>query len=70
MHLIAWDNLTKPLTEGVLRLLNLKFFNKALLTRQVWRVVTQPTSLLSKLLTTKFGKGEVEDITYNNSNAS
>ena len=46
--------MTRPRREGGLRFKDLKIQNLALLGKQFWRLVTQPTSLLSKILRGKY----------------
>ncbi|XP_015956845.1 uncharacterized protein LOC107481144 [Arachis duranensis] len=54
MAWISWDTMTRPRKEGGLGFKDLRIQNLALLGKQFWRLVTQPTSLLSKILRGKY----------------
>ena len=51
---ISWDTMTSPRREGGLGFKDLRIQNLALLGKQFWQLVTQPTSLLSKILRGKY----------------
>ncbi|KAK6131123.1 hypothetical protein DH2020_035122 [Rehmannia glutinosa] len=55
---VAWDKLALPKSDGGLGFQDLGLFNEALLTKQLWRLVSQPNLLISKVLKAKyFSKG-------------
>ena len=70
VHLISWDKLTKPKAVGSLGFRDLESFNKALLAKQPWRVISRPDSLLGKLIISKYGRGNVEQIFRQHSRSS
>lgn len=51
---VAWSKLYKSKKEGGLGLRNLKLFNEALLTKQSWRLIKYPQSLMAKTLKGKY----------------
>ncbi|XP_071902567.1 uncharacterized protein [Coffea arabica] len=53
-HWIAWEKFTKNKEEGGMGFKDIQMFNKALLAKQVWRIVTQPNLLVSKVLKEKY----------------
>ena len=57
--LLFWNHITKPVWQGGLRLKEERSFNEALLAKQVWWVVSVPQTL-NKVITAKYGKGNVE----------
>lgn len=56
VHWLNWKNLCKPkMVEGT-GFRNLVAFNKALLAKQIWRVVQSPQSLLARTLQSRYFK--------------
>nr|XP_025670600.1 uncharacterized protein LOC112770462 [Arachis hypogaea] len=51
---VSWDMMTRPKVEGGLGFKNLKARNLALLGKQCWRIATQLTSLLVRILKGKY----------------
>ena len=51
---VAWDKLTKPKAGGGLGLRDIQLFNQALLAKQAWRILTNPTCLLARVLLGKY----------------
>lgn len=51
---VSWDRLTKPKDKGGLGLRDIQLFNQALLEKQAWRILTNPTCLLSRVLLGKY----------------
>lgn len=54
IHWISWEKLCKPKDEGGMGFRHLYAFNLAMLAQQGWRILTEPTSLVSKLLQAKY----------------
>ncbi|KAK2652654.1 hypothetical protein Ddye_012510 [Dipteronia dyeriana] len=50
IHWCTWKRLCKPKSEGGLGFRNLEIFNKALLTKQCWRILKFPDSLAARTL--------------------
>lgn len=53
---VAWDKLTLPKSEGGLGFREIQHFNDALLAKVAWRLVKDPSSLLSRTLLNKYCK--------------
>ncbi|PRQ56718.1 putative RNA-directed DNA polymerase [Rosa chinensis] len=54
IHWIAWEKLCYPKCQGGLGFRNMHIFNLALLTKQGWRLIQQPDSIIAKLLKAKY----------------
>ncbi|CAA7058134.1 unnamed protein product [Microthlaspi erraticum] len=54
MSWIAWEKLTKPKNQGGLGFRELQSFNDALLAKISWRLINNPSCLLSKILLGKY----------------
>lgn len=54
MHWVAWKAMTKCKEMGGLGFKELRAFNDALLTKQLWMVVTKPNLLMSKVMKEKY----------------
>ena len=54
MAWVAWDKLTKPKAGGGLGISDIQTFNQALLAKQAWRLLTNPDSLLARVLLGKY----------------
>ncbi|KAL0440276.1 UNVERIFIED_CONTAM: putative mitochondrial protein [Sesamum latifolium] len=54
IHWLAWRKLCISKGEGVLGFRSLQEFNQALLCKQTWRIVTNPYSLLSRMLSARY----------------
>lgn len=50
IHWCRWDKLCLPKSLGGLNFKDLEGFNKALIAKQVWRIVSCPTSLVARFL--------------------
>ncbi|XP_048599212.1 uncharacterized protein LOC125579275 [Brassica napus] len=51
---VAWEKLTKPKAVGGLGLRDIQLFNQALLAKVAWRILTNPSCLLARVLTGKY----------------
>ena len=60
--------ITRPLWQGGLGLKELSSFNEALLAKQVRRVLSALHTLLSQIITAKYGRGKLEEKTSKHSN--
>ena len=58
MHWSSWATLCKPKAMGGLGFRNLHVFSQALLAKQIWRLHTNPTSLLHKMLKARYFKND------------
>ncbi|XP_071939585.1 uncharacterized mitochondrial protein AtMg00310-like [Coffea arabica] len=54
VHWIGWKKMTKDKEAVGLGFKDLQMFNKALLAKQVWKLITQPNLLVSKVLKEKY----------------
>ena len=54
MQRLPWHTLCKPKGRGGIGLRDLGFFNEALLAKQVWRLMNNPSSLLAKVFKSKY----------------
>ncbi|XP_071903090.1 uncharacterized protein [Coffea arabica] len=54
MHWIGWKKMTKSKSKGGMGFKDLQGFNRALLGKQVWKLLTQPNLLVSRVLKKKY----------------
>ncbi|XP_004301203.1 PREDICTED: uncharacterized protein LOC101302660 [Fragaria vesca subsp. vesca] len=54
IHWRSWDFLSQPKADGGLGFRNLQHFNMALLAKQVWKLVENPTSLWAEVLKSRY----------------
>ena len=60
---VAWDNMSKPKHMGGLGFRNIELFNLALLARQAWRLLHDPSSLSARVLKAAyFPVGDLLDV--------
>lgn len=55
LHMIKWSKICMPIHKGGLGIRNSSDFNKALLTKQVSKLFTEPGSLYSRIMLHKYG---------------
>ncbi|KAL0698003.1 hypothetical protein Bca4012_054125 [Brassica carinata] len=55
---VAWDKLAQPKSLGGLGIRDLQMFNQALLAKLSWRIVTEPSCLLARVLLGKYCHGK------------
>lgn len=53
-HLINWNRTQLPINEGGLDIGNIKQRNHALLSKWVWRYITEPKQLWRRLISAKY----------------
>ena len=58
IHWVSWGKLSEVKGKGGLGFSDLEAFNISLLAKQIWRVVTNPNLLVSKVLRAKYMKEE------------
>jgi hypothetical protein len=54
MHLLSWETLSSRKDRGGLGYRDLRLFNLAMLVRQAWRLLQNPTSLCARLLKARY----------------
>ncbi|XP_027086733.2 uncharacterized protein [Coffea arabica] len=54
IHWVSWDKLCNRKEDGGMGFRQLKTFNLALLSKQAWRIATQPSSLLHRVYKAKY----------------
>lgn len=66
---IAWNKITASKKDGGLGIRDMMAFNKALLAKQAWRLITRPSSLLARVYKSKYYRktGFMEARTYQTS---
>lgn len=58
MHGVNWNILTEVKGKGGMGFRDLEFFNIALLAKQLWRIITQPDLLVSRIIRKKYWHSE------------
>jgi hypothetical protein len=54
IHWVNWKKTCKAKTKGVMGFKDLRAFNEAFLAKQGWRLITNPQSLVAKILKAKY----------------
>jgi hypothetical protein len=54
IHWVNWKNTCKAKSKGGMGFKDLRAFNEALLAKQGWRLITNPTSLVARILKAKY----------------
>ncbi|XP_057770939.1 uncharacterized protein LOC130990727 [Salvia miltiorrhiza] len=54
MHWARWERLCRPKDKGGMEFRNLKNFNKALLAKQIWRMINNPSSLIARVFKARY----------------
>ncbi|KAK6162202.1 hypothetical protein DH2020_002043 [Rehmannia glutinosa] len=54
LHWLSWNKIARSKENGGLGFRHLRAFNLALLAKQAWRLLTQPSTLLSRILQAKY----------------
>ncbi|XP_027126082.2 uncharacterized protein [Coffea arabica] len=54
MHWVSWRKMSMKRNEGGLGFKDIEAYNKALLGKQIWRIITKPNLLVSKVLKARY----------------
>jgi len=64
LHLVAWDRVCLPKSEGGRGIRTSKCINKALVSKVGWRLINDRNSLWARILRSKYRVGELNDRTW------
>jgi hypothetical protein len=54
MHWLSWERLSVPKVFGGMGFKSLKAFNQAVIGKQAWKLITNPDTLITRLLKAKY----------------
>ncbi|KAL0410640.1 UNVERIFIED_CONTAM: putative mitochondrial protein [Sesamum latifolium] len=54
IHWLSWNKISKQKSQGGMGFRDLQSFNLAMLAKQLWRILTNPDSLLSRVLRARY----------------
>lgn len=63
-HLVAWDKIYRPKTEGGLGIRVSRHMNKALIAKVGWRLLQDKESLWAKVMRSKYVVGDINDSSW------
>ena len=65
VHWMSWENMTKPKGKGSIGFRGMHLFNQALLARQAWRLIHNPSSMCARVLKARcYPNGNILDTVF------